>query len=810
MNKFTLPFIAFLFTLGLFVSFHFRFPFWILFFPASVLGLLGLRLIRSPISSFFLILLVFFLGMLHGGSAASKFSDDERKWSSETIQKGSRPIRVIGIVKTEPALLENGRLSFDLKCLARKEGPEWRTVSGKLRVLSEGHPAPIYGEEVMAEGFFRKPKTPGNPGQFHYANYLRRRGLAGLFLVHPSHGFISLKKKDAAIFARSLISFRRRALERIRTTLPGKEGSLFGAILLGDRTPMNQRLWDLFARTGTVHLLCISGLHVGILAVFFALLWKRLYLPSAASLFLTILSLAGYAAMVGGSPPILRATVMISFYLLGSRLGRNILPLPILSLAYLILVIKNPQVLGEPGFQLSFLSVFFIFVTHQKFKGLWAVKNFSFSKKRISIPNRLGRHGLELFVISSGAWLGIWPVVSHHFYLVSPVSCFLNCLAIPLLFPVVAIGVLWLLAGSILPILSELLLHLEGVLLALLIVATKGFDGIPGGSFRLAIPGIWFIFFYYGMLVLFFSKGKCFRWVAILCVFVVMNGVVWAKFFKQDSAAVVTFLDVGHGDAALLEFPGKRTLLIDAGVRWGNTDIGRQVIAPFLWKHNIRRLDGVLLTHQDRDHAGGIPAMLELVRPAYFFESGFSEDGNAAWDYQELLRKLGVPSKELYRGQRIEGYPGVTLEVLHPPRPFLAGTGKDDNNNGVVLRLTHGTVRILFMADLQEEGIAHLLESGQDLHADILKMPHHGGDMDNVMAPFLEAVSPQVAVISAGEGVFRLPSPRTLALLKQKGLHTYLTSRSGAVRMISDGKQFEISTWRTHERKHFEFDSEKR
>lgn len=758
MSRTPFLFVASFLTFGTVAAFYLPSPFWIVFAFASLCCLLFfLPLFQHRVT---LALIFFSIGILRWELAILKDPFHVTSFVSET----STPLRLIGTVQKDETL----RLLF------LKKEEKWHPVSGKLKLFLSD-PMPPYGEKVVVEGDFRPLRGPGNPGEFDFAFYSKGRGIDGVLKGKSSHG------------TEKLPSFKEKILQKIERPLPYPQGPLFGAIVAGDRTKLEGDLWDLFTRTGTVHLLSISGLHVGILVVIFYFFFKRCRLRKDIACFLTLLFLAGFSWFVGGSPPVVRASLMIGLYLFGSLLGRGASLLNILSFAYFILLVFNPFYLFEAGFQLSFLSVFFLSIANEKLTPF-------FKKYPKTFLGRMKRYSFQLFLLSVGVWLGIWPIVAYHFYVVSLVSWIANLFVIPLLFPIVGFGIFWLLLGQFFPLLSEGLLVVEGFLIWTLVEGTKLFDKIPFGSFYFSPPFL-FLVFYYAILGTFLSgKFQRFKWKALLAGLLAWNVWIWSGLFKAPRLEV-TFLDVGHGDAIFVQFPTRGTLLVDGGDQRDRFDAGQKILNPFLRKKGIRRLDAVLVTHADQDHVGGIPTVLEAFHPAYVFESCFPKENAAYQRYRHTLQKLHIEPICLSRGQRISGFPEISLEVLHPPRSFLRGTKRDENNNGIVLKLIYGETEILFTADIQEEAIRNLLETQQNLRADILKMPHHGGNLGAEAVPFLKAVSPEVAVISVGEK-FGLPSQKTMAELKASNVTTYETIRSGAVQLVSDGRTFRLESFR--------------
>ena len=265
---------------------------------------------------------------------------------------------------------------------------------------------------------------------------------------------------------------------------------------------------------------------------------------------------------------------------------------------------------------------------------------------------------------------------------------------------------------------------------------------------------------------------------------------LWARvadLYRRD--LVVTFIDVGQGDAALLEFPGRVRVLIDGGGRpehlTGNYDVGRDVLLPYFRRRGIKYLDAVICTHPHEDHFQGLIALLEVMPVGLVVDNGEVGPTSAYERYRQLVRG----------GDYLTGRAGVRLasgiSILHPPAAPLVGTTSDVNNNSIVCRVEFGEVSFLFTGDLDFEGQAYLLGQGVRLTADVLKYPHHGSRLA-FNPSFLAAVSPRVCVISVGPNPFGQPAPAVLAFLAGAGVATYRTDLDGAVRVVTDGRSLRV------------------
>ncbi len=254
----------------------------------------------------------------------------------------------------------------------------------------------------------------------------------------------------------------------------------------------------------------------------------------------------------------------------------------------------------------------------------------------------------------------------------------------------------------------------------------------------------------------------------------------------------MTFLDVGQGDSAVIETPSGRVVVIDGGGAPGTDeregrDPGSRIVVPFLRARGISTVDLLVLTHPDDDHVQGLLAVVQRLRVMSALDSGFvSEDGAPCTRLRSALLARQIPVAQARRGEKIDLGSGIYLEILHPDNNYLKNTHSDTNNNAIVLRLVYKNTRILFTADLEDQGERDLLNSHQNLSADVLKVGHHGS-RGSTSENFLRRVSPKIGVISCGrENRFGHPHKETLDRLQ--GIQLFRTDTQGAVTLESDGQ----------------------
>jgi competence protein ComEC len=275
---------------------------------------------------------------------------------------------------------------------------------------------------------------------------------------------------------------------------------------------------------------------------------------------------------------------------------------------------------------------------------------------------------------------------------------------------------------------------------------------------------------------------------ATLALLLLFSGLLVLGPFRASSPDLrVTLIDVGQGESILVEFPGRRTMLIDGGGLAGSSfDVGERVVSPVLWRKGLRRIDTMVLTHAHPDHLGGLVAVARNFKVGEFWEGPRPPDRGL---YADLGRALGsrVVRRRVGQGARFtEG--GVAIEVLHPPLDPEAGPVPAANETSLVIRMTFGEISFLFMADTGSVTERSLAEAGTGLTAEVLKAGHHGS-AGSTSAALLAAVRPRLVLVSAGEGnTYGFPSPDVLTRCREAGAAVLRTDLDGAVEVRTDGR----------------------
>jgi competence protein ComEC len=584
--------------------------------------------------------------------------------------------------------------------------------------------------------------------------------------------------------------------------LPDQNAALAVALTTGNRRFLTPATADPFRRTGTAHLLAISGLHLGVLAallwwLFGAVVnrvpwllrrWGRRRVCAAA----VIAVLGCYVLAIGAPVSAVRAWVAIACGACALLLMRPLCPLHALAAAALGLMASEPAVVADLGFQLSFAATLGILLFLRYRPALLDTPEAPFaepeSPKRAWLRRVLLRP-VGLFVgVSTSATLATWPVTAAHFGEVAlaglPVNLIVTPLVSALIFPV-------LVAGSMLSVVVEL----PGLWLVSVstdaLLAIGGLLGHvaerPGAQWTTGVAPWWAILaLAIGALLAAVSRWKRRRLgCAVAAIALGLSVGLSDPVHEQEGELHVHFIPVGQGDATLVGFPDGTTMLVDGGGRRLGGDPGRFVVVPYLRRLGIDRLDWVVVTHADTDHLRGLFAVVESMRPRHFvFDADESDESLARLRRRAGRARVGHAGARLHplSSDLRQTIGGVAVDMV---RPQASSGGQNDAS--LVVRLSFGTAAVLLAGDV-ERGAERWLVEHEDVRATVLKVPHHGSKTSS-SARFLDAVHPDMAVVSAGRfSRYGHPHAQVMARYKRRAIDVFQTAFDGLVRVEIDGQ----------------------
>ena len=705
--------------------------------------------------------------------------------------------RVIAPVQYSP-----GRMVTLVRCDAEHTGHPfvvrltWRAPEQRL----------FQGDRIAVRARFRSPSGSLNPGGFDYAAYLDRQGIDAVATVNGLEALEVLESGRESLrwevwnqFDRWRDAIRLSALQSLQQSALG----LFLGVVIGERGYLDPDVRDHFMITGTVHLLSISGSHLGLIAMLAftvikqGVLWlpapwllrlSRRITPTRLAAAATVIPATAYACLAGAELATVRSLVMVLIALLAKWLGYEQRMFHALAAAALAILLHDPQAIYDISFQLSFLSVCAVAWRLSQLAGV--------PGEDIMLPSRLSlarQWGVEALTMSALVTVTTIPLVAFYFNQVSWLGLLANLLAVPLMGGVlVPLGLLAALGqghaeGGGLPFADAIQWSMDGFVSAL-----RGVAQIPGGEWHVASPSLPAMLAFYGCLgALWVGSGhRRTAWITSVSLVLLLCWWLWSpRFLLDDDRFRITFLDVSQGDSAVLELPGGEVILIDGGASYERFDMGRGVVAPYLWNRGIRTIDYVIATHPQLDHVGGLAYVLRHFTVRNFWGTGDAREEPFYRRLQEALSERGLSEHIARRRHDVLSLGKCRLEVLNPPegtglsplRISRRQEGHTLNNRSIVTEITCGRHNFLFAADVEADALMRMSREEQPGQTDVVKVPHHGA-ASSFQREWLERVSPRYAVISVGRhNAYGHPASTVLQAYAERGVSTYRTDQDGGI-----------------------------
>ncbi|MFR5791789.1 MAG: DNA internalization-related competence protein ComEC/Rec2 [Lachnospiraceae bacterium] len=671
----------------------------------------------------------------------------------------------------------------NIKCTGKEE---------KINSLREGM-------HVRLEGMLVLPELPRNPGQFNRRIYESGKKI-DFYLENPT----VLEVKEQRSGVREVVEiWKTEMMNRCEKIYQDEEAGILEAMLFGEKSELSGDIKELYQAAGISHVLVISGLHISLLALAVAGILRRLGFPMPVWVMLSVGVLAGYGILIGQPTTAVRALLMF-FVLQGARLlGRSYDLLSALAFSGILMLLDNPDLILDGGCRLSFCAVigvgWYVSEKNKIFRSIGEKEK----RKNRGKGGKGSSAGAILENIRAGwyLWLFTLPVMLDTFYQVSVVGILWNLVAIPLLPVIIASGGLGVvlagwniflgsLAGS--PAYGMLQLYQEiGNISEKLPVGMW----TPGQPSKPVIAGYYLVIF---LLVLvekqLIKREKRWKIRKIfpgmeLCSMLLLLLLMAHPWQQREK---ITFLDVGQGDASMLQ-SGGQTLLLDGGST-SQKNVGTYVILPYIKQQGISCLEAVVLTHTDQDHINGVTEVLEEGKKGWLTVKNlmypyWMEGTEQGKQLKKLAEEAGASCRKIRAGDRLTIGKAEAV-VLYPKEQEKIA---EPNAGSLVLFWKWEGVRAMFTGDLPEEKERELL---QNLPAcEILQVGHHGS-ATSTCREFLEQVQPSLAVIScAMKNRYGHPSPDTVERLKKTGCEIRYTMRSGAITIRKRGREILVTEY---------------
>lgn len=706
------------------------------------------------------LLLAFALGLGYGEWRESCVAENPFDGTENVVLRGE--------VVNDPVKADT---SLKFQCEINEMNGECLGKPVKITVLGPKDAVPDYGDLLTLQGSFLHSAVQ-NPGGFDYSAYQEQRGFYGTFSTLYT-GSITVVGHEFGNPALRFAYWLKHRFERALSYLPEEQAVLIRGIFFGDTSGLDHRTADVLTQSGIRHCFAVSGLHVGYVLLFLNAFGGLLRLGRKGRFLLIAPCLFLYAAMTGFSPSVLRAVVMCLMVLGAGIFGREKNSFNGLGAAALLLLLWNPDLLRQAGFQLSFIAMFSIL-----FFMPWLER---------CVP--LSFPGKSAVLVTIAAQLGMIPVLAYLFHVVSFVSFFVSTVCCLLVGGMVLLCFTALFLTAVCPFLGVFFLIPcgllgEGILTGVSFCVDLPFAYLYKGDFGI----VWLLFIYAVLALIVLLPHLRSRRLLSLGLAVAVFAVFLLPTSLQKDTLEITFLSVGEGDAVYLHTPAGEDIMIDAGDP-KDGDVAYYTIRPFLLSKGVDDLERVVLSHQDNDHSGALPYLAENFG---IEEYVFAEAARGTYDDLGALAAGNDSDVTWVRsGDEIDLGDGVKLAVLWPE----ASSAATDNELSMVVKLTYGDFSALFTGDIEGCGLQGLMSAPELLAADVLKIPHHGSK-NSYDEGFYRAVNPAAVVISVGKNSYGHPADEVVDYWQRRYVDVYRTDADGAVTVTVDKKGYEIVTYR--------------
>lgn len=785
-----------LFIAGILIQYYFRLELGILiYFLVSFLaiGFVSLFFIKNKTIQVTLSQLIFIPIILFG--SLTFYVNNLEEVKPPLDQYRVKNIKLSGEVGSIDLINENG-FRFLLKTYSilsadtviRKEYTFQLTVKEKSKKKLLALYENVYpGNFISVEGDYRKGKEARNPGEFDYNRYLQQRGISATVVVDDVNK-VKILDKNKNFLKSGIFEIRKYIAGNLDKLHEEYTAGLLKGLLLADRSDISEETKTMFINSGVIHVLAVSGLHVGFIAVIFLFLFGRFNVK--LKIFLTSAGLLFFLFLTGSPPSVFRATIMALALLFAYLTNRDTNGINSLFLAAFIILIFNPNDLFHPGFQLSFAAVLSILLVNPFFSRIIDERVKSNPAKNIFL----------FFGVSLSAQLGTLPLTIIYFGKVSVIALIANLIVIPLVALIVSNGIFTIILSTISFTAASTFANASDALTNILFyfvdfAGSLSFSHLRVTQFTLIQLFIFYFFFIF--LLYYLNAFSRILSKSLLICLVIANTFLFVSLndskLLPDGKLSVLMIDVGQGDATLVKFPDGTTYLIDAGDVLFSYDSGERVIIPLLNYLNIEQVDAGIISHMDTDHYGGFVSLVEKGRVKKIIKPSF--DSNLVRDvkFEKYLKEKRIETS--YFSETGDSIGNTRIYYLNDLSKNEFQNYRVNDKSGCFL-IIHGENEFLFTGDIEKRMETYLVSKyPQFLEADVLKVPHHGSNTSSSVT-FIAIVRPKISLISAGiQNRFKHPSMQVVERINNSGSEVFRTDIEGAILLISDGKNVAKVKW---------------
>ena len=689
--------------------------------------------------------------------------------------------------------------------LVTVKGQHWPATGLVSLAESDWQQKLAVGERVSVEVVdFSLPPPAMNLGQFDMRRYLARQGVTASARVKSLQvlpGPMSWRFK----LKNSVRLSRQRALRNLERAMPGANAAFYAHLMAGmvygmhAATGIDKPTEDLFRRTGTIHLLVVSGAQVTFIIFTLILLVtagrRRALHPWHALVIAPVV--VAFALLAGPAPSVSRSLIMAGLFIYALVTGQRYDVPTGLALAVFVLVVADTSTVFNIGAQLTFAAVIGVI--------LYSPRRYRDALGVVHRPRLIA----IVLLATLGAWIMVTPILARNFYGFAGLANLANAIAVPISMLVVPLGIIALVTGSVLGPVTMALCGLTRILMQIMLWSNELFARLPFAYvdnvyFSWPVITAWYLGLGGLILVLLkpdlrrrageLARGVDRRWAVVGLAAAIALAMLLVVVNDREQRLRVTFLAVGEGQCAVIEAPGGQVMMVDAGSRQypglRGEMLADRVILPFLAQRGIRRLDALVITHPQSDHCNAVPRLVERMPVSLIIEPGFDPDTQVWREVESAITEHHVPVQVARAGGVVALGGGVEALVLAPSRPLITGSRDDLNNNSIALRLEYGEVSLLMLADQEKAGLQRLVTWSRQrdisLSATIMQVPHHGRSL-RYAGPIIGVSQPRLGIISGGEA-FDLASASALP----SSVEVAITGEVGMITVETDGDRVKV------------------
>ena len=629
--------------------------------------------------------------------------------------------------------------------------------------MSQDIPSIKYGDSLYIEGEFKQPEEARNYKGYNYKQYLKTKKIIGTVELEK----VKILKSSNGSFIHNIQKYIR---DTINGTLTDEEGNLLLAILLGDKDKLSEDIQESFKTSNLSHMLAVSGAHVSYIILGLTYVLQNSIIGKKNGKIVCIIFLLAFMAITNFTPSVTRACIMAILTLLSSIIYRKSDVYTNISVAALITLIFNPYSLLDLGFQLSYGGTIGIIIF---------IKRIQEKKSNSKVINYIK----QMALVSIYANIIIIPIMMYHFNTVSFTFIISNIMASPILVIIVITGFLFIITSITAKPLTRLIAIFIKPILSILIKISQICSKLPFSNILVVTPYMFNVISFYAIILYCIKSkknNKCKIIIGLLIVLILINFIIYI--FPQKLR--IFFIDVGQGDSTLIITPDKKTVLIDGGGS-DSFDVGEKVLLPYLLDRRILKIDYVLISHFDTDHATGVAQILGKIDVSSIILTRQLEENDIYRHILSIAKEKKIKLIYVKEGDVLK-IGGIKISIIHPENKLMINNPM--NNNSIVCKVEYISFSLLLTGDIEMEAEELILRKNINLKADVLKVAHHGSKTSTT-GEFLKAINPKVALIGVGKNNnFGHPSNEVIQRLKENGTRIYRTDENGEISITVNKK----------------------